>query len=71
MIRSDRTFPFPPFWIIGLVGWGALSFGLSRACVTKFRRMANRLPIGAASAPAVRRGPPPLPKRPADTSRGA
>jgi hypothetical protein len=69
LMMFGRTIPFPPFWILGLVGWGALSFALSRACVTRFRRMANRLPFEPERP--VRRGPPPLPKRPVGSSRSA
>jgi ABC-type transport system involved in multi-copper enzyme maturation permease subunit len=39
---ASRDVPYIPFWLLGLVAWGALSFGLSRACVNKFRQMANR-----------------------------
>ena len=35
--------PYAPFWVFGLFAWGALSFALSRVCVNKFRRMANRV----------------------------
>lgn len=58
----DRKFPFAPFWVMGLIGWGALSWGLYQKCVGQFRRMANRVPIEPERP--VRRGPPPLPRRP-------
>jgi hypothetical protein len=71
MAPFGRDIPFPPFWVMGLIAWGGLAYGLSRKCVSKFRRMANRGPVPWEPPPrpsidrAVRRGPPPLPKRPA------
>lgn len=59
---SGTEIPYAPFWILGLVGWGLLSFGLSQACVRKFRLMANRVVVGPdRRIPTGRRLPPPLP----------
>ena len=55
--------PFGPFWLFGLVAWGVLSWVLSRACVDKFRRLANRGPVAPEFVPRPRRLPPPLPSR--------
>jgi ABC-type transport system involved in multi-copper enzyme maturation permease subunit len=65
----DHNIPFPPFWVIGLVGWAGLSVALAQTSVSKFRQMANRVPIEP--EPQLRRGPPPLPKRPIKTTRDA
>ena len=69
IVFVGREIPFPPFWVIGLIGWAALSFVLSKQCVTRFRQMANRLPIEPERP--IRRGPPPLPRRlpPGDRQR--
>jgi len=42
-LSFDRQLPFPPFWVIGLIGWGALSVGLARKTVAKFKLAANRV----------------------------
>ena len=42
---SNRQIPYTPFWVLGLVTWGTLSFLLSQRCVTKFRQQANRIAI--------------------------
>lgn len=63
-----RDLPFVPFWVLGLVVWGAMSLVLSQKSVSRFRRMANRLP-GPPPSP-IRRGPPPLPKRRPEPSAG-
>ncbi|HEX3147650.1 MAG TPA: ABC transporter permease subunit [Gemmataceae bacterium] len=39
---SHHDIPYVPFWLLGLGAWVGISFGLSRACVSKFRQMANR-----------------------------
>jgi ABC-type transport system involved in multi-copper enzyme maturation permease subunit len=63
MSLARRDIPYPPFWILGLIAWGAMSYVLSRMCVTKFRQLANR--GGASAEPFVRlrSSPPPLPPR--------
>jgi ABC-type transport system involved in multi-copper enzyme maturation permease subunit len=53
--------PFGPFWLLGLVAWFILSWVLSRACLNKFRRMANRGPAVPEFVPRSRRLPPPQP----------
>jgi hypothetical protein len=58
----DHNIPFPPFWVIGLIGWAGLSVALAQKTVSKFRQTTNRVPIEP--EPQLRRGPPPLPKRP-------
>jgi ABC-type transport system involved in multi-copper enzyme maturation permease subunit len=35
--------PFVPFWLFGLLAWGALAYALSQVCVNKFRQTANRV----------------------------
>src|SRR5262245_22869769 len=67
-LSKQSWITYPPFWLIGLVAWAALSVILSRATIHRFRRMANRLPIEPMPErrpPAARpRGvPPPLPPR--------
>lgn len=41
--RND--IPFVPFWLLGLLAWGLVSFFLANASVAKFRRIANRVTI--------------------------
>lgn len=55
---SGRDIPYLPFWIIGMIGWGALSVGLANATINRFKAMANRLPFTPERSP---RTPPPLP----------
>jgi ABC-type transport system involved in multi-copper enzyme maturation permease subunit len=64
----DHNIPFPPFCVIGLIGWAGLSVALAQKTVSKFRQTANRVPIEP--EPQLRRGPPPLPKRPVRPLRG-
>ena len=58
----SRDIPYPPFWILGLIAWGAFSVALSHMCVMKFRRLANRLPMVPEGSVRLVRGPPPLPR---------
>jgi ABC-type transport system involved in multi-copper enzyme maturation permease subunit len=53
----SRDLPFAPFWILGLIAWGVLSLALSRMCLDKFRRMANRLPVEPRRNPWIETGP--------------
>jgi ABC-type transport system involved in multi-copper enzyme maturation permease subunit len=59
----DRDIPHVPFWFLGLLAWGGLSFILSNACINKFRQMANRSPAVPEREVWPKRLPPPLPKR--------
>lgn len=59
---SSRHTPYPPFWIIGLIAWGVLSLVLSRVCIDRFRRLANRLPMVPERSVRLTQGPPPLPR---------
>ncbi len=59
---SERDIPYAPFWILGLIAWGLLSWALSHKSIEKFRRMANRLPGRPGFEPRPSRLPPPLPK---------
>jgi ABC-type transport system involved in multi-copper enzyme maturation permease subunit len=61
---TDRDIPYAPFWILGLLAWGFLSFVLSNACVNKFRQMANRTSMAPERETRFPSLPPPLPKRP-------
>jgi ABC-type transport system involved in multi-copper enzyme maturation permease subunit len=59
----DGDIPYAPFWILGLLAWGGLSFILSNACINKFRQIANRQPTAPVREVWPKRLPPPLPKR--------
>jgi ABC-type transport system involved in multi-copper enzyme maturation permease subunit len=67
-LTIGSNFPYAPFWLLGLIGWGLLSVVLSKASVRKFREIANR--TGQPEPPRRRAGPPPPPRRrpPARTS---
>jgi ABC-type transport system involved in multi-copper enzyme maturation permease subunit len=59
---ATRDVPYVPFWMLGLIAWGLLSFLMSRLCVAKFRKMANREIVIRGYDARPRVGPPPLPK---------
>ena len=54
LFTGRRGIPYVPFWMIGLVAWGLLSFTLSRRTVAGFERLAEP---GGVRPGAARRGP--------------
>ena len=62
LFGGTRGIPYVPFWMIGLVAWGLLSFALSQRAVARFERVANRVTF-APEFPPPSRTPPPLPPK--------
>lgn len=45
MTLAHPNVPFAPFWVIGLIAWGAGGWFLARGSLARFRQLANRLPM--------------------------
>ena len=58
---GSRDIPYLPFWFMGLVAWGLLSFVLSQRTVALFEKAANRVAFAPERPPT--RTPPPLPRK--------
>ncbi len=48
---THREIPFAPFWVLGLIVWGAFGWAMAQASLTRFRQLANRGPKTRRAAP--------------------